>query len=171
MAVSAVVLAGTHDWSGSAFESLAPRPLVPVALEPLISYPLRWLRRGGVSSATICANGTTRLIENTIGNGDELAMELNYYQDATPRGAAGCVRDAGLAAGSDTLVVTDGTAVPTVDLAEVLAAHRISGAGMTVVVHRDGSASAPPTPAGIYVFDRRVLRGSPRTGSRTSRKT
>ena len=44
--LSAVVLAGTHHWSGSSFERLAPRPLVPVALEPLISYSLRWLRDG-----------------------------------------------------------------------------------------------------------------------------
>lgn len=164
MGVSAVVLAGTHHWSGSTFESLAPRPLVPVALAPLISYSLLWLQRGGVHQATICANGTTRVIEDAIGYGDDLEMELSYYQDGTPRGAAGCVRDAGLLAGSDTLVVAEGTAIPTVDLAELLASHRASGAGVTVVVHRDGSPSAPPTPAGVYVFDRRVLDHIPEAG-------
>ena len=156
-AVSAVVLAGTHHWSGSSFERLAPRPLVPVALVPLISYPLRWLRRGGITRATICANGTTPLIQAAVGDGAGLDMELGYYKDATPRGAAGCVRDAGLLTGSHTLVVTDGTAVPTMDLAAVLEAHRASEAAVTVVVHRDRSASGRPTPAGIYVFDRRAL--------------
>jgi mannose-1-phosphate guanylyltransferase / phosphomannomutase len=164
MGISAVVLAGTHHWSGSTFESLSPRPLVPVALAPLISYSLRWLQRGGVRFATICANGTTRLIDNAIGNGDDLEMKLSYYEDGTPRGAAGCVRDAGLLAGSETLVVTDGTAIPTVDLVELVTSHRDSGAGVTVVVHRDGSPSARPTPAGVYVFDRRVLEHVPETG-------
>jgi mannose-1-phosphate guanylyltransferase len=162
--VSAVVLAGTHHWSGSSFERLAPRPLVPVALSPLISYPLRWLRAGGVPRVTICANGTTRLIEAEIGDGGRLDMEIGYYKDATPRGAAGCVRDAGLIADSETLVVADGTSVPTIDLGALLESHRASGAAVTAVVHRDRSASGRPTPAGIYVFDRRALPHIAETG-------
>jgi len=156
-ALTAVVLAGTHPWSGSSFERLAPRPLVPVALEPLISYSLRWLLQGGVRRATICANGTTRVIKATLGDGADLDMELSYYQDDTPRGPAGCVRDAGLRIGSQTLVVTDGTAIPTVDLAQLLASHYASGAAVTAVVHCDHSLAVPPSPGGIYVFERRAL--------------
>ena len=153
--ISAVVLAGTHHWSGSSFERLAPRPLVPVALAPLITYPLRWLREAGVGRATICANGTTRDIESEFADGRRLGIELSYYKDSTPRGAAGCARDAGLGSDSDTLVVVDGTAVPTVDLTGVLAAHRASGAAMTAVIHREDLAA--PTPGGVYVVERRVL--------------
>jgi NDP-sugar pyrophosphorylase family protein len=155
--LTAVVLAGTHHWSGSSFERLAPRPLVPVALAPLISYSLRWLGRSGIRRATICSNGTTRAIQAAFGDGGELEMELGYYQDDTPRGAAGCVRDAGVRTASETLVITDGTAIPTVDLAELLASHYASGAAATAVVHRERSVSAPPTPSGVYVFERRVL--------------
>src|SRR5688572_19392114 len=155
--LSAVVLAGTHSWSGSSFERLAPRPLVPVALQPLISYSLRWLLQGGIRRATICANGTTRLIRAALGDGGDLDMELSYYLDGTPRGPAGCVRDAGVRTGSQTLVVTDGTAIPTVDLADLLAFHYASGAAVTAVVHREHSLSASPSPGGIYVFERRAL--------------
>jgi NDP-sugar pyrophosphorylase family protein len=161
---SAVVLAGTHHWSGSSFEKLAPRPLVPVALEPLISYSLRWLRQGGVRPATICANGTSRAIEAVLGNGGELKMELSYYHDGTPRGAAGCVRDAGVRTASETLVIADGTAIPTVDLAELLASHHASGAAVTAVVHREPSPSTPRSPGGVYVFQRRVLDHIPEAG-------
>jgi mannose-1-phosphate guanylyltransferase len=162
--LSAVVLAGTHHWSGSSFEKLAPRPLVPVALEPLISYSLRWLRQGGVRPATVCANGTSRAIEAVFGTGGELNMELSYYHDGTPRGAAGCVRDAGLRTRSETLVIADGTSIPTVDLAELLASHYDSGAAVTAVVHCECSPSAPPSPGGVYVFERRVLDHIPETG-------
>jgi NDP-sugar pyrophosphorylase family protein len=154
--LAAVVLAGSHHWSGSSFESLCPRPLVPVALSPLLSYSLRWLREGGIRQAVICANGTTRFIEAVFGGGADLDMEIRYYRDGTPRGAAGCVRDAGLLTGADTLVVVDGTAIPTVDLAELIAAHQASGAAATAVVHR-ASPLAPPTPGGVYLFERRVL--------------
>jgi NDP-sugar pyrophosphorylase family protein len=160
--ISAVVLAGTHRWSGSIFERLAPRPLVPVALAPLITYPLRWLAAAGVPRATVCANGTTRDIEAALGDGRGLGMQLSYYKDSTPRGAAGCARDAGLEMGSDTLVVVDGTAIPTVDLARLLEAHLASGAAMTAVVHRE--EGAPPTPGGVYVVERRALGQVPENG-------
>jgi NDP-sugar pyrophosphorylase family protein len=161
---TAIILAGSHHWSGSLFERLAPRPLVPIALAPLISYSLDWLARGGVRRATICANGTTPAIESTLGDVMGAELELDYYKDATPRGAAGCLRDAALRAESDTLVVTDGTAIPTVDFAELLASHRASGAAMTAVVHREGAPSGPPTPAGTYVLARRILRHIAETG-------
>jgi NDP-sugar pyrophosphorylase family protein len=155
--VSAVVLAGSHHWSGSSFERLAPRPLVPVALAPLITYSLRWLRDAGVRRVTICANGATRAIEDALGDGGAFGMDLSYYQDGMPRGAAGCVRDAGARTASETFVITDGTAIPTADLAELLASHDASGAAATAVVHREPSRAASPTPGGVYVFERRVL--------------
>jgi NDP-sugar pyrophosphorylase family protein len=161
--VSAVVLAGTHHWSGSSFERLAPRPLVPVALSPLISYPLRWLRDGGVRHAIICVNGPTRVIEAALGDGADLEMDLSYYQDGTPRGPAGCVRDAGVRAGSDTLVITGATAIPTVDFEHLLASHYASRAAATAVVHRE-PPSAAPSPGGVYVFERRVLDHVAETG-------
>jgi NDP-sugar pyrophosphorylase family protein len=84
-------------------------------------------------------------------------MELSYYLDGTPRGPAGCVRDAGMRTGSQTLVVTDGTAIPTVDLAQLLASHYASGAAVTAVVHREHALSASISPGGVYVFERRAL--------------
>jgi NDP-sugar pyrophosphorylase family protein len=155
--VCGIVLAGTYRWSASSFEALAARPLVPVALSPLISYALRWLRDGDVPRATICTNHSSRTVEAALGQGGELGLELRYYEDGTPRGAAGCVRDAGLPSASETFVVADGTAIPTVSLRELLASHRASGAAATAVVHRDRSRSGLPTPGGVYVFERRAL--------------
>jgi mannose-1-phosphate guanylyltransferase len=154
--LSGIVLAGTHNWSGSIFERLAPRPLVPVAQAPLISYPLRWLREGGIRHATVCLNGPTRAIEASLGEGGELDMQLSYYHDGTPRGPAGCVRDAGVRTSSRRLVVVVGAAIPTVDFADLIASHCESGAAMTAVVYRAVSDAAP-TPGGVYVFERRVL--------------
>ena len=39
--IEGVLLAGGYHWSDAAFPSLLPRPLLPVALHPLASYPLR----------------------------------------------------------------------------------------------------------------------------------
>ena len=40
--IKGIVLAGTYQWGDSTFETLLPRPLVPVAQAPLISYTLEW---------------------------------------------------------------------------------------------------------------------------------
>jgi len=162
--LSGVILAGTYRWNDASLEALAARPLLPVALSPLVSYSLRWLHKGGVRRATVCANHNARALEAALGSGAELGMELSYYQDHTPRGAAGCVRDAGVPTDSETLVVADGTVIPTVDLSELLAAHRASEAAVTVVVHRDPLGIAPPSAGGVYVFDRRALDLVPRAG-------
>lgn len=165
--VRGIVLAGTYHWSGSAFEDLLPRPLVPVAQAPLVSYALRWLRDGGISRATLCANSASRAMRSYLGAGSRLTMSLEYHEDWTPRGAAGCVRDAATRSDADTLVVADGTAIPAVNIGLLLDDHRTAGAAATIVVHHDRQARSgerPLNPGGIYVFDRRVLDYIPETG-------
>jgi NDP-sugar pyrophosphorylase family protein len=142
-----------------------------VAAAPLLTYPLRWLAEGGVREAIVCANGTTRAIREALGVGAALGMAIGYYEDGTPRGAAGCVRDAGLASAADILVVADGTSIPTVDLAELLEAHRREGAAVTVVVQREVSAATPLMPVGVYAFSRAVLDKVPPTGYQDIKET
>ena len=155
-----VILAGTHPWTNSAFDSLLPRPLVPVAHQPLISYALSWLRQGGIETVVVCGNRETRLLKARIVNHVPVGMSLSYLEDPMPRGAAGCLHDAVASDDAETFVVTDGTSVPNVDLTDLLQFHRRSGAAATVVTHsetREGDASGLRAPSGIYVVERRAL--------------
>ena len=43
-----VILAGQYAWKDSRFDALCPRPLLPVANQPLVSYALLWLAEGGL---------------------------------------------------------------------------------------------------------------------------
>jgi NDP-sugar pyrophosphorylase family protein len=172
--VRGVVLAGTYHWSGSSFEALLPRPLLPVAQAPLVSYALRWLRDGGVANATVCANSASRAVRSYLGKGNRLSMSIAYHEDWTPRGAAGCVRDAAASTDAQTLVIADGTAIPSVNIGLLLADHRSSRAAVTIVVHRDRLARAgerPLNPGGIYVFDRRALDYINETGFQDIKET
>lgn len=159
--VEGIVLAGTYHWSQSVFERLLPRPLLPVAQTPLICYALRWMRDGGIAQATVCANSASRAVRSYLGDGSGLSLTVKYLEDWTPRGAAGCVRDAGIQSEAETFVVADGTAIPAVNLRGLLAAHRASGAALTIVVHDDAAFVAPDqrllSPGGIYAIERRVL--------------
>ena len=158
--VVGIVLAGTYHSTDSAFQGSLPRPLLPVAQIPVIGYVLRWLRDANVTRVTICANSGSRAIESCVGDGTSLSMQIDYMEDATPRGPAGCARDAARNHTADTFVVVDGTVIPDFDLCQLLAAHRGSGAAITAVVHDaagagDGSRGGRSmSPAGIYAFSR-----------------
>jgi mannose-1-phosphate guanylyltransferase len=165
----AIVLAGTQHWGSTPFEGMLRGPLVPVGGLPLIHYPLHWLRMGGVRSATICANSATAAVREWLGDGESMAMDVSYFDDRGPRGAAGCVRDAALESAADTFVVVEGSMVPLVDLRSLLATHHRSGAAATVAVEVDRRRNAitrerAPTPGGVYVFSRRVLEVIAATG-------
>jgi NDP-sugar pyrophosphorylase family protein len=162
--VTGIVLVGAHPWRNSAFDRLPPRPLIPVAHRPLISYSLSWLHDGGIQNVTVCANRETQAIESRLGRHVPLGMKVSYQEDTMPRGAAGAVRDAVAASDADIFVVAEGTAIPNVDLYRLLEAHRASGAVATVVGYsasvRDGNPGVQ-VPSGIYVFNREALDALP----------
>jgi NDP-sugar pyrophosphorylase family protein len=162
-----IVLVGTHPWTNTTFDKLPPRPLLPVAHRPLISYALSWLRDGGIQSATVCANRETQVLESKLHRHVPHGLKVSYQEDAMPRGAAGAVRDAATTSGSDIFVVADGTAIPNVDIPDLLAAHDAWGADVTVVCHCEVSRNGKPAmhvPSGIYVFNRQTLENVPERG-------
>ncbi|MEO6236113.1 MAG: NDP-sugar synthase [Vicinamibacterales bacterium] len=165
--VTGIVLVGTHPWRRSAFDRLPPRPLIPVAHRPLISYSLLWLRDCGIRNVIVCANRETQALESRLLRHVPDAMAVSYQEDAMPRGAAGAVRDAAAASDADTFVVAEGTAIPNVDLRELLDAHRASGAVATVVGYSasgsDGGAGVQVA-SGIYIFNREALSAVPVRG-------
>jgi len=163
--VEAVVLAGSYQWTGSPFEELLSRPLLPVAQKPIIEYTLGWLKTAGVGHVVICGNGSTGALRQHFATGQPRTElpNLLFHEDGTPRGAAGCVRDASALTSAETLVVADGTSIPAFDLAELLAHHWQSGAALTVVAQERGGEPVSLHPTGVYVFERRVLDSVPAT--------
>jgi mannose-1-phosphate guanylyltransferase len=109
------------------------------------------MKRGGLTGATICANSEARAVRAHL-DASALGMRVDFLEDWSPRGAAGCVRDAGVKTDADTFVVADGTSVPVVDLEGLLDTHRSTGAALTIVVGADVAGRLRPT--GVYVFDR-----------------
>jgi len=158
--VHGIVVAGAYP-VGSVLDELVPRPLLPVAQQPLIAYALRWMERGGLAHATICANSAARSIRTRLEPAG-FAISLDYLEDWNPRGAAGCVRDAGERCAASTFVVADGTALPVVGLAELLEVHHAAAAVLTIVVGADATGRLCPT--GVYVFDRRAFDYIPTDG-------
>lgn len=163
-----VIVAGAYRRPDSAFERLLPRPLLPVAHKPLISYGLSWLRHAGITDVTVCGNRETRDLKVQLERQVPTGMLCLYREDSMPRGAAGGVRDAAEGETSDTYVVTDGSCVPTaVNLTDLLERHWASGADATVAVYTQAGRVGTPSaviPVGIYVLSRTALDQIPGRG-------
>jgi NDP-sugar pyrophosphorylase family protein len=163
-----VILCGTHVGDHDPLGALCPRALLPVANAPLIAHTLAWLRDAGIKTAVICANHHTAQVRQYLGDGATHNVELFYYQDCTPRGPAGCGRDAADITLAENYVIVEGSVIPGVDLAALLDAHERMDAAATVVVHpepRDHAATGvPASPGGIFVFARTALNQVPATG-------
>lgn len=176
--VEGVVLAGVHAWGESVLESVLCRPLFPVANVPLVGHTLSWLSEGGIKKVKVCANSDTAALRRCRAGGESLDLQLDYYEDKMPRGPAGCTRDAVIGSGTDTFVVVEGTVLPQMSLAKLLAAHRGAGAEMTIVV-ADGDPARRGCeaqverlePAGIYVFSAAALSHVPATGYQDIKET
>jgi len=165
--IAGVVLVGTHPWASSAFDRLLPRTLLPIAHRPLLSYALFWLHGGGISDVTVCANRETQALESRLVRHVPEGMAAIYREDTMPRGAAGAFRDAAVASSAKTFVVADGSAIPNVNIGDLLAAHAAGAAAVTVLVHAEPSRHGNPglqVPSGIYVFDRSALDFIPANG-------
>ncbi len=167
-----VVLAGAYPKRRSLFERLRPRPLLPVALRPVVSYPLRWLCEADVSGVTVCLNGASREVRQAVEAESGLRCPVSFREDPTPRGTAGVVRDAGGDTAAGTLLVVDATAMPDLDPQALLELHRGERAAVTVVVRRKGGlAVAGLSPLGVYVLDRRALDFVPSQGFHDIKET
>ncbi len=166
--ICGIMLAGVHRWDNSGFDELLPRALMPVGHLPLIGHILGWLRDAGIADVTICANSDSRQLRQTLTERASPGIELDYYEDWTPRGPAGCIRDAASQAAAERFVVVEGTILPECDLRAVLEEHARSNAAMTIVAARDpdnmNGSETRLVPVGIYVLDRSVLEHIPETG-------
>lgn len=162
--VSGIILAGTHVWGESALDQAIPRPLVPVGGRPLICHILDWMASGGVEDVTICANSDTALFRECLQDGQWCGIHVRYAEDTMPRGPAGCIRDVMAQTGQSTFVVVEGATVPTLDLDELISAHRQEKAAVTIVLAPESNGHSPGTPIGIYVVEADVMGQVPEHG-------
>lgn len=160
-AVEAIVLSGSHLWTGSAFDELLPRPLLPVAGRAIVDWVLEWLSQGGISRGVVCANGAMEAIGRHFGQSRPSGVELQFHQDETPRGPAGCVKDAARLLRAKTLIVADGSSVPAFAVRDLLECHWRSNAVMTIAAQGFPGSRTSWRPVGVYVIDRSVLDAVP----------
>ncbi|MDE3153905.1 MAG: NDP-sugar synthase [Acidobacteriota bacterium] len=116
------------------------KPAMPVCGEPLIRRILRWLASAGVTEAVLNLHHRPETVAAAVGEGRDLGVRVRYsWEQPVVLGSAGGPRLALPLIEADPFVLVNGDTLTDVDLAAMSAAHRASGAlvTMAVVPHPD----------------------------------
>jgi mannose-1-phosphate guanylyltransferase len=179
--MQALVLAGGEGTRLRPLTYTTPKPVMPLAGRPFLSFMLDWLNGHGVDEVILSCGFLSDGVHQVLGdiyNG----MRLRYVIEEEPLGTAGPVRlayDEGVL--DERLLILNGDVLSDIDLTGELAAHERTGARVTLALYpvEDTSSygvvpiaeggeveaflektESPPTNlvnAGAYVLERDVV--------------
>ncbi len=129
--VRAVLLAGGKGTRLRPFTVTFPKPLVPLGDRPILDHLLHRLADSGVTRVTISLGHLSSLIRAYISQSDAFPhVEIDFVEETAPLGTAGSLS---LVEGLDTtFLVMNGDLLTDIDFTALVAAHRASGAAVTV---------------------------------------
>src|SRR5918995_6305476 len=184
--MQALVLAGGEGTRLQPLTYTTPKPVMPLAGRPFLSFMLDWLNGHGVDEVILSCGFMSDGVRQVLGdiyNG----MRLRYVIEEEPLGTAGPVRlayDEGFL--EERLFVLNGDVLTDIDLTAELAEHERTGARATLALHpvedtssygvvptdeegrveafiEKGSGDAPTNRinAGAYVIERDVMDAIP----------
>ena len=124
--------------------SVRAKAAMPVAGEPLVRRILRQLRTAGIEDAVLNLHHLPHTITGVVGDGSDLGLRVRYSWEVPILGSAGGPRLALPIIGATTFLIANGDTLTNVDVAALVAAHRRTGALVTMAV----VASLEGAPAG-----------------------
>jgi mannose-1-phosphate guanylyltransferase len=179
--VQALVLAGGEGTRLRPLTYTTPKPVLPLAGRPFLSFMLDWARLHGVDEVILSCGFLSDDVRRVLGDIYD-GMRLRYVIEEEPLGTAGPVRlayDQGVL--EERLLVLNGDVLTDIDLTAELAQHERTGADVTLALYAVEDTSAygvvptddegrveaflekpqdPPTNrinAGAYVVERTVV--------------
>jgi mannose-1-phosphate guanylyltransferase len=133
--VQALVLAGGEGTRLRPLTYTTPKPVMPLAGRPFLSFMLDWLRSHGVEEVILSCGFMSDGVKRVLGDIYD-GMRLRYVIEEEPLGTAGPVRlalDEGVLTGR--LLVLNGDVLTDIDLGAELAQHERTGARATLALY------------------------------------
>ena len=128
---------------------LLPKPMAPIVNRPALYHILRLLKRHGFREVVINLHHLPELIENYLGDGRLLGLDIRYSVERELLGTAGGVKRNEDFLGGDTFLVMSGDALTDIDLTGLVAQHRRHGSIATMAVKE----VSDPSLYGVVVAD------------------
>ena len=176
--MKAVVLAGGKGTRLAPYTSILPKPLMPIGDMPILEIILQQMKKAGITEVILTVGHLAELLRAFFNDGERFGLKIEYSVEEIPLGTAGPLSLVAPSLG-ETFIVANGDVLTTLDLRDLVSAHRQSGAIATIASHArlvkinlgvlqvDGSNELTgyiekPTfdyivSMGIYVFEPEVL--------------
>jgi NDP-sugar pyrophosphorylase family protein len=127
----AMILAGGMSTRLYPLTKQVPKPIVPVAGEPISGHVMRWLSSFGYDEVAMNVFYLADLVERTFGDGSRYGAKLRYLREAELTGSAGALKQ--MEGWFDsTFVVVGCDDLTNADLASVVRFHKERGALATI---------------------------------------
>jgi mannose-1-phosphate guanylyltransferase len=133
--VQALVLAGGEGTRLRPLTYTTPKPVLPLAGRPFLSFMLDWARDHGVDEVILSCGFLSDAVRRVLGDIYD-GMRLRYVVEEEPLGTAGPVRlayDQGVL--EERLLVLNGDVLTDIDLTAELAQHESTGARATLALY------------------------------------
>jgi mannose-1-phosphate guanylyltransferase len=131
--LQALILAGGEGTRLRPLTSTMPKPVVPLAGRPFISFMLEWLRRHGVDDVILSCGFMADGVRAVLGDGSALGLRLRYLEEPRPLGTGGALKYA-----EDLLderfLMLNGDVLTDIDLTAQLRQHEQTGARATLAL-------------------------------------
>src|SRR5579875_1614302 len=115
-----------------------PKPLVPIAGEPISAQILRYLRSYGIEDVAINVHYHADQIRDAFGDGSRYGVRLHYLEEPKLMGSAGAVKQMGDFFRDDTFLVIGCDILTDADIDAIVAFHRKRNALATIsLTHMD----------------------------------
>ena len=127
----AMILAGGMSTRLYPLTKQVPKPIVPVAGEPISGHVMRWLSSYGYDEVAINVFYLAELVEQTFADGSRFGVKLHYLREPELTGSAGGLKQ--MEGWFDsTFVVVGCDDLTNADLASLVAFHKQRGALATI---------------------------------------
>jgi mannose-1-phosphate guanylyltransferase len=133
--MQALVLAGGEGTRLRPLTFTTPKPVMPLAGRPFLSFMLDWARTHGVDEVILSCGFMSEDVRHVLGDIYD-GMRLRYVIEEEPLGTAGPVRlayDEGVL--QDRLLVLNGDVLTDIDLTAELERHERTGARATLALY------------------------------------
>jgi mannose-1-phosphate guanylyltransferase len=129
--MQALILVGGEGTRLRPLTSSLPKPVVPLAGQPFLSYMLEWLRGHGVEDVVLSCGFRADGVRAVLGDGGALGVRLRYVEEPEPLGTGGALKFAEPLL-DERFFMLNGDVLTDIDLTAQLAFHEAAGARATL---------------------------------------
>lgn len=131
--MQALILAGGKGTRLRPLTVYTPKPIVPFLNRPFLVYQIEILKRAGIDDITLSLSYQPDKIEQLLGSGADLGVNLRYITEPSPMGTGGAYR---FAAGdrNETTIVLNGDVMTDVSITDLVAHHNARKADATILL-------------------------------------